>query len=191
LKLNFLERVANLFGGSGADDEREERFRALVQNSFDIITIHDSTGVTIYESPAASRILGYPAGSLIGKTPFHTIHPKDADRAREAFAMLSSGGNPQPIEVRYRHADGSWIWLETLGNNLLDHPGVRGIVLTSRDITERKHAEERAQYLANYDVLTGLPNRTLMYDRISQAVAPSGNMMESNFIELEHQLTKL
>jgi diguanylate cyclase (GGDEF)-like protein len=58
-----------------------------------------------------------------------------------------------------------------LGNNLLEHPGIRGIVLTSRDITERKRAEERVQYLANYDVLTGLPNRFLMQDRLAQVIA--------------------
>jgi diguanylate cyclase (GGDEF)-like protein/PAS domain S-box-containing protein len=152
--------------------ESEARFRALVQYSFDIITIHDEAGVTIYESPAASRVLGYPPGTLIGKTPFETIHPKDVARAREAFAALLKGDNSQaPIVLRFRHADGSWIHLEALGNNLLEHPGIRGIVLTSRDITERKRAEERAQYLANYDVLTGLPNRFLMQDRLTQAVA--------------------
>jgi len=170
---SFLKRLASLLKVDGETEieEREARFRALVQNSFDIITIHDNTGVTVYESPAASRILGYPPGTLVGKTPFQTVHPSDIDRAREAFQTLTSSSNPVSIELRYRHADGSWIWLEILGNNLLEHPGVKGVVLTSRDVTERKHAEERAQYLANYDVLTGLPNRTLMYDRISQAVA--------------------
>ncbi len=151
--------------------DREERFRALVQNSFDIITIHDADGTTLYESPAASRILGYPAGALVGRTPFRSIHPKDDERARETFENLASGGDPVAIEFRYRHFDGSWIWLEVLGNNLLEHPGVGGIVLTSRDITERKHADEKTQYLENYDLLTGLPNRGLMLDRVNQAVA--------------------
>ena len=152
--------------------EGEARFRALVQNSFDIITIHDSNGVTKYESPAASRILGYAPGALIGKTPFETLHPKDVARARDAFEALLKGEiSASPVMVRFRHADGSWIHLEALGNNLLDHPGIRGIVLTSRDITERKRAEATARYLANYDVLTGLPNRILMQDRLTRAIA--------------------
>jgi diguanylate cyclase (GGDEF)-like protein/PAS domain S-box-containing protein len=166
---NPFERVLRRTESVDADGG-EERFRALVQNSFDIITIHDETGVTVYESPAASRILGYPPGSLITKTPFETVHPKDAPRARDAFQALVRGEPvPTPLEMRFRHADGSWIWLEALGNNLLEHPGIRGVVLTCRDITERKRAEERAQFLANYDVLTGLPNRFLMQDRMTQA----------------------
>ena len=152
--------------------ESEARFRALVQNSFDIITIHDSNGMTVYESPAASRVLGYPSGTLIGKTPFETIHPKDVARARDAFDTLLKGETAvAPVILRFRRADGSWIHLEVLGNNLLDHPGIRGIVLTSRDISERKRAEQRVQYLANYDVLTGLPNRFLMQDRLTQVIA--------------------
>jgi diguanylate cyclase (GGDEF)-like protein/PAS domain S-box-containing protein len=178
LKSSFLKRVKELLRKDVEVQDREERFRALVQYSFDIITIHDVAGATVYESAAASRILGFSPGSLIGKSPFASVHPKDIERAREAFANLTSGGSPVPIELRYRHADGSWIWLEVLGNNLLDHPGVSGIVLTSRDITERKHAEERAQYLANYDVLTGLPNRTLMHDRLTQAVAQAKHTKE-------------
>jgi diguanylate cyclase (GGDEF)-like protein/PAS domain S-box-containing protein len=171
VKVNPFERVARAPVSDESLRGSDAWFRALVHNSFDIITIHDESGVTLYESPAAARILGYPPGSLVGQTPFDTIHPKDVERARDSFAALVRGENPAPIELRFRHADGSWIWLEALGNNLLEHPGVRGIVLTSRDVTERKRAEERAQYLANYDVLTGLPNRFLMQDRLAQACA--------------------
>jgi diguanylate cyclase (GGDEF)-like protein/PAS domain S-box-containing protein len=171
LKVKPFERLANPPVRSASLQGSDAWFRALVHNSFDIITIHDESGVTVYESPAAARILGYAPGSLVGQTPFDTIHPKDVERARSSFAALVRGENPAPIELRFRHADGSWIWLEALGNNLLEHPGIRGIVLTSRDVTERKRAEERAQYLANYDVLTGLPNRFLMQDRLAQACA--------------------
>ncbi|MEO8006067.1 MAG: EAL domain-containing protein [Betaproteobacteria bacterium] len=152
--------------------EGEDRFRALVQNSFDIITIHDALGTILYESPASSRILGYPPGAMIGKTPFETVHPKDVARAREGFKKVLEMQQPgAPVVLRFRRADGSWIHLEVLGNNLLDHPGVRGVVLTARDVTERKRAEDRVHYLANYDVLTGLPNRFLMQDRLSQVIA--------------------
>lgn len=172
MRPNPFERSPRDRRKSDGLQEGEARFRALVQNSFDIITIHDESGLTAYESPAASRVLGYPPGTLIGKTPFETVHPKDVARVREAFAALVRGEiSAVPIVLRFRHADGSWIHLEALGNNLLENPGIRGIVLTSRDITDRKRAEERVQYLANYDVLTSLPNRFLMHDRLTQVVA--------------------
>jgi diguanylate cyclase (GGDEF)-like protein/PAS domain S-box-containing protein len=165
-RLSKGRRKSDLMGDSGA------RFRALVQNSHDIITIHDAQGLTTYESPSAARVLGYPSGSMIGKSPFETIHPRDLAKAKAAFAELVRGGDdPAPLVLRFRRADGSWILLESLGNNMLDHPGIRGIVLTSRDITERRRAEKQVHYLANYDLLTTLPNRFLMRDRLAQAIA--------------------
>ena len=150
----------------------EERFRALIQNSSDIITIHDVAGTTVYETPSAARILGYPRGGLIGKSPFDSIHPKDVGATRTAFeAVVAGSAHAFPVEFRFRHADGSWIWLEAVGSNHLNRRGIEGIVLTSRDITARKEAEQRIHYLANHDVLTGLPNRFLMEDRLQHALA--------------------
>jgi diguanylate cyclase (GGDEF)-like protein/PAS domain S-box-containing protein len=169
--------------------ENEEAFRALVQHSHDIITVHDRQGVTLYESPAAARILGYPAGTLIGKVPFDSVHPKDAARARQAFSTLVEGSQPlEPMEFRFRRADGTWIHLEALGNNLLDHPGIGGVVLTSRDVTERKRTEQRAHYLTQHDALTGLPNRMLMQDRLNQALSQarrSGGVVALMFLDLD------
>ncbi|HET6757491.1 MAG TPA: PAS domain S-box protein [Burkholderiales bacterium] len=120
----------------------EERFRSLVQNLSDMITIHDAQGITHYESPSAARILGYGPGGLMGKSPFETIHPKDLARVKSAFQEVLQTTKPVALnDFRYRRADGTWIHLEVMGINLLDHPAVKGVVLTSRDITERKHAE--------------------------------------------------
>ena len=167
----------------------DETFRALVQHSHDIITVHDASGRTLYESPSASPVLGYPGGSLVGRVPFDSVHPKDLARARTAFDQLIQGESSRlPIEFRFRHADGHWIHLEALGSNLLQHPGIRGVVLTSRDVTERKQAETRAQYLVQHDGLTGLPNRLLMNDRLQQAIGQarrSGSQVALMFIDLD------
>ena len=169
-----------------ADDEA---FRALVQHSQDIITVHDPQGVTLYESPSASRLLGYPPGALVGRIPFDSIHPKDVVGVRDAFARLLEGDGPKtPVEFRFRHAKGHWIHLEALGSNLIEHPGIRGVVITSRDVSDRHKAEKRAQYLAQHDGLTGLPNRFLMQDRLHQAISQArrgGGQVALMFIDLD------
>jgi diguanylate cyclase (GGDEF)-like protein/PAS domain S-box-containing protein len=167
----------------------DEAFRALVQHSQDIITVHDGQGVTRYESPSASRVLGSSPGALVGRIPFDSIHPKDVTGAREAFAKLLEGERPKaPVEFRFRHAKGHWIHLEALGTNLLDHPGIRGVVITSRDVSERHKAEKGAQYLSQHDGLTGLPNRVLMQDRLHQAISQArraGGQVALMFIDLD------
>ena len=169
--------------------DSDARFKALVQNSADIITIHDANGVTTFEAPSASRVLGRPPGALIGHAPWKSIHPRDVARVRKAFDIVVHGRvQPVPIEFRYRHADGSWIWLEAVGNNLLDYPHVQGIVLTSRDITRRKAAERRIEHLAHHDFLTDLPNRSLLRDRLDVALAQArrhGHLVAALFVDLD------
>jgi PAS domain S-box-containing protein len=128
--------------------ESEERFRALIQTSTDIISIHDPRGVFVYSSAAADTLFGYPPGFLIGKTPFEFIHPDDVERLRRRFADVIQGTNPgKTSEFRFLKCDGSWINLESMGNNLLDHTGINGIVIMSRDITRRKQKEEEHKQL--------------------------------------------
>jgi diguanylate cyclase (GGDEF)-like protein/PAS domain S-box-containing protein len=169
--------------------DSDARFKALVQNSADIITIHDANGTTTFESPSAARMLGWPPGALIGHSPWESVHPRDVARVRKAFDIVVHGrSQPVPIEFRYRHANGSWIWLEAVGNNLLDYPHVRGVVLTSRDITRRKAAERRIEHLAHHDFLTDLPNRSLLRDRLDVALAQArrdGQLVAALFIDLD------
>ena len=121
----------------------ELRFRSLVQNSSDIITILSADATISYESPSIERILGYKPEELIGKRAFDFIHPDDRKRVMGVFQdHVGVAGSIKPIELRFRHNDGSWRTLEATGNNLLHEPGVAGIVVNSRDITERRRAED-------------------------------------------------
>jgi PAS domain S-box-containing protein len=104
----------------------EERLRALVQHASDVVTILDADGTITYESPAVERVLGYRPEELVGTNAFDRVHPDDLDGVSRVFAdELANGGTLlAPVEYRFRHADGSWRYLESVGNNLLDDPSV-------------------------------------------------------------------
>ena len=124
--------------------ESEKRFRSLVQNGSDIITILNAEGTIQYQSPSIEHLLGYSTEDLVGQNAFDYVHPDDLERVRSIFGELTRrSGTSGPVEVRFRHADGSWRYLEWIANNLLEDSAVRGIVANSRDVTERKEAEEK------------------------------------------------
>jgi PAS domain S-box-containing protein len=117
----------------------EERFRALVAGTSDTIALLDGEMCLRYASPAWERTLGYPVAAWLGRSPFDLIHPDDVQEARRGLAALLRGEpEPRQVTVRLRHRDESWVWAEVGGSDLRDHPAVEGIVLTIRDVTERK-----------------------------------------------------
>jgi PAS domain S-box-containing protein len=123
--------------------ESEERFRTLVQNTSDIITILEADGTVRYISPAVERVTGYKPEEQIGTNAFTSVHPDDRDRASGIFAeVLKKRGLHPPLEFRVPHKTGSWRYVEHIVNNRLDDPAVRGVVITSRDISDRRQTEE-------------------------------------------------
>jgi PAS domain S-box-containing protein len=121
----------------------EERFRALVQNASDVITVLEADGTIRYESPSIERVLGYRPGELVGKSAFSYVHPDDRRRVAAAFAEAVQSSESTTVELRFSRKDGSWCHLEAVGRSLLEDPSVRGVVVNSRDVTERKRAEEK------------------------------------------------
>jgi diguanylate cyclase (GGDEF)-like protein/PAS domain S-box-containing protein len=151
--------------------ESEERFRSLVQYSSDIITILEADGTVRYVSPAVERVTGYRPEEQVGTNAFGSVHPDDKERALATFAaVLKRSGLYPALEFRVPHKDGSWRYLEHVVNNLLDDPAVRGVVVNSWDVTERKALVEQLSYQAFHDLLTGLPNRALFMDRLERAL---------------------
>jgi len=123
--------------------QSEERFRSLVQNSSDIITVVDETGMLRYASPAVERLMGYRAEDWTGTSILSMVHPDDVERAAASLAAVArEPGVHPPTVIRVLHRDGSWRYIETTANNLLDVPSVGGIVHNSHDITERWQAEQ-------------------------------------------------
>jgi diguanylate cyclase (GGDEF)-like protein/PAS domain S-box-containing protein len=123
----------------------ERRYRLLTQNSSDLVTLMEETGIIRYQSPALERILGYFPAELLGKNAFDYVHPDDLGRVKAAYAKSLEDPSVRPTaEYRFRHRDGSWLWLESVvGTNLTGEPGVNSYVVNSREITGRKEAEER------------------------------------------------
>ena len=124
----------------------EERFRALVQNLSDAIVIMEPDGKRRYVSAAAHQILGYAPEEMVGRSVFEDLHPEDVERARAVFERcVRTPHRREVLELRARNRDGSWRSIECTCQNLLDNPAIRGIVINSRDITERKRTEEALQ----------------------------------------------
>ena len=150
----------------------EERFRSVVRNSSDIILILRPDGTIAYESPAVSRVLGHAAGAGVGRSVLEGVHPDDRVRGEYLLTdVLKSPGAEATAEFRTQHADGSWRVLEAVAKNLVDEPGVDGIVVNYRDVTERAALEDQLRHQAFHDTLTGLPNRALFTDRLEHATA--------------------
>ncbi|MBZ5609920.1 MAG: response regulator [Acidobacteriia bacterium] len=124
-------------------ERREEHYRSLIENSLDLISILNSDGTIRYASPSHERVFGYPVEDLIGQNAFDFIHPDDLPAVRAAFERADGAA---ALACRVRQKDGTWRVLECFGRDLSHLPGVRGMVINSRDITERRRLEEQLQH---------------------------------------------
>ena len=128
--------------------ESEKRFRSLVQNVSDLITILEADGTVRYVSPAVERVTGHRSEEQIGTNAFDQVHADDREQALRIFAeVLKKPGLHPTVEFRVPHKDGSWRYLEHVVSNLIDDPNIRGVVVNSRDVTERKRGEEEVRRL--------------------------------------------
>ena len=149
----------------------ERRFRSLVQHASDIIMIVGAEGSIRYVSPSVQRVLGHQAQALEGRAFADLLHPEDQEWAVPFLAgPAQSCRQLPPVAWRLRRVDGSWLHGETVGSNLLDDPAVAGLVLATRDVSERKTLEERLAHHAFHDGLTGLANRQQFQERVQAAL---------------------
>jgi diguanylate cyclase (GGDEF)-like protein/PAS domain S-box-containing protein len=149
----------------------ERRFRSLVQHASDIIMIVSAEGSIRYVSPSVQRVLGHQAQALEGSTFVDLLHPEDQEWAIPFLAgPAQSCTQLPPVAWRLRRMDGSWLHGETVGSNLLEDPAVAGLVLATRDVSERKTLEERLAHHAFHDSLTGLANRQQFQERVQAAL---------------------
>jgi len=157
----------------------EARFQTLVQNASDVILIASPDTTITYQTPSAKRILGYAAGSLEGRKFTSLVHPEDVEQALAGFTKALRAGASLTTDLRVRHSDGGWRDVEMTTTNLLSDPTVEGIVLTVRDVTERKNLEKELKHQVFHDALSGLANRALFRDRLEHALARAARMKTS------------
>src|SRR6266478_250844 len=120
-----------------------DQFRALIEHTSDIVAILDPDGRFLDLNPAVERVLGFHPEELLGASGLGFIHPEDLAMVRQAFirAIQQPGARP-PIEHRVRHKDGSWRVLEMIANNQLADPAITGVIVTARDITNRRRTDD-------------------------------------------------
>lgn len=169
--------------------EKEEFFRMIAENTEDFIAVLDLTGRRMYNNPTYGRLFG-DTNSLKGTDSFAEIHPDDREHVKRVFREIVLSGVGLRTDFRFLLPDGSIRHMESRGGLIRNSQGQPSrVVVVSRDITERKLAEEKIQNLAFHDVLTGLPNRRLLYDRLIQTMAASkrsGRFAALMFIDLDN-----
>ena len=158
-------------------------YRILVEEIPDIATIADTEGTITWVSPSVERTLGYEPEELVGDVGYEYQHPDDREPVASAIErVLDAPGDVETIETRWRHADGSWCWIEATIQNRLDDDDIEGLLINSREISQRKRREAEYQELAEeyrtlldnaedaiffVDVETDESGQTFRFERLS------------------------
>ena len=167
---------------------REAWFRTLVQNSTDVITVVDAAGRVQYMSPSVTQVFGYSPDRFTGRSIMSVFRLADAGRVLGAvMATVAAPTGSLPLKADIIDAVGRWCQCETTVTSLLDDPQVRGIVLNTRDVSERARLEGELNRRAFTDALTGLANLALFRDRVQHAFTSrrEGGRVAVLFVDLD------
>ncbi len=171
--LVLVRRVASVKDDVVTLATSEARFRSLVQNSSDVILIVETDTTIRYTSPSARKVLGLSSKDLVGTKLINHVHPDDRAMANRFFETLqeSQSGEPGVQDWRLLRTDGSLVWTENTGTNLVREPTVEGFVVNTRDVSERRTLQSRLAHQAFHDELTRLANRALFLNRVGHTVS--------------------
>jgi diguanylate cyclase (GGDEF)-like protein/PAS domain S-box-containing protein len=186
----LIHDITERWQAEAAMRQSEERFRSLVQNASDLITVIDPDTTIRYQSPAIKRVLGYDAERTIGRKLLDAVHPNDVDGFITSLEeLIAHPGRAITGEGRVLHTEGTWRHLEFTGTDQRTNTAIGGLVLNLRDVTERKELEKQLRHQALHDPLTNLANRTRFGDRLEHALlrrARSGASVAVMFMDLDN-----
>jgi diguanylate cyclase (GGDEF)-like protein/PAS domain S-box-containing protein len=153
-------------------ENQKEWFSSLVQHASDVTLVIAAGNTIRYASPSTERMLGVRAENVVGDMLLERAHPDDRPLLLDLAARLGARpGEDASAQVRLRHADGSYRWLDIVGVDLRGNPSVGGMVFNARDITESRVLHDELRRQATHDGLTGLANRNLLEQRLRAADA--------------------
>ncbi|MFI7599211.1 putative bifunctional diguanylate cyclase/phosphodiesterase [Actinoplanes sp. NPDC049681] len=168
LEVRVAERTAELYAS-------EQRFQALVQHSSDVVTVVGIDSEVLYQSESVKRVFGFPAHVITGRRLTSVFDPESAARLADALRSVSSRPYASTVlELTLRHRDRRQRQAEITITNLLTDANVGGLVLNTRDISERKELQEQLVHEAYHDALTQLANRALFRERVAEALDNRG-----------------
>jgi diguanylate cyclase (GGDEF)-like protein/PAS domain S-box-containing protein len=148
----------------------EDRFRAIVENMSDIVTVLDAGGLFLFASPSVETTLGFKPAELLGRSAGEFVVAEDLSAMREAFARIQETGIGPGSELRFPHKDGSVRILQS-ASRVGTWGGAKAYIVNSRDVTRQKELQDAVLHMALHDPLTGLPNRRLLYERLDRDLA--------------------
>jgi len=152
--------------------ESEARFRSMAEHSSDAITVSSREGMFNYVSPAGQSVFGWQPPEMVGRDVYEFIHPDDVSGVRGSFQHLLSDPGVLTTSARFRRSDGSYRWLESTGRQITDRNTgeLLAVIGNTRDVTDRRSAQDALAVQAYTDPLTGTANRTVLMDRMRGAL---------------------
>jgi diguanylate cyclase (GGDEF)-like protein/PAS domain S-box-containing protein len=170
--------------------EREARFRSLVENASDLITVIDADTTVLYQGPSITRVLGHAPETINGGRFIDLVHPDDGSALAALLGDAMRGGSDLlRADVRLRDAENRWHECEIIATDRRSDASINGFVLNVRDVSERRALEEELRRQALHDALTGLANRTCFLDRLTMSLTRtqrSGGSVAVLFIDLDN-----
>lgn len=174
------------------------RMQLLLENASEVVAICEEDGTIRYISPSVETILGYTSAELQGQRDIDRVHQDGRETYNSLFTRLAQKANDSvTVQFEYKARNGKYIWLETTGTNLMGNPAIHGYILNSRDITERRRAEQeqrmrsKMQALSenSMDLITRLEDGSISY--INPVIETYTGKEACEFLNKEAKSTEL